>query len=68
MKTAIILVTTLVIAVIGILAFFRKCKKIREEAERSWERKWNEERKHDICDNDCLWCSNSQFCKLKDRV
>lgn len=69
MKTAIILVTTWVIAVIGILAFFRGCfknKEIQKEESFEWARKWNEARKKDICDNDCLWCSNSQFCKVKD--
>jgi hypothetical protein len=36
-----------------------------EEA-KEWARKWNQQRTKDMCDSDCLWCSNSQFCKLKD--
>lgn len=68
MLTAILITTSLVIAVI-IYALCRassKCSRVEEQESYKWAKKWNEQRGKDICDNDCTWCSNNQFCKLKD--
>jgi hypothetical protein len=68
MLTAILVLTALVIAVIA-LALCKvssKCSRIEEQESIKWARKWNEQRAKDICDSDCLWCGNEQFCKLKD--
>lgn len=68
MLTAIILTTALVIAVViySIMRTSGRCSRREERESIEWARKWNEARQHDICDNDCLWCDNNQFCKVKD--
>lgn len=69
MLTAILIMTAIVIAVFmySLMKTSGKCSRVEEESYK-WAKKWNEQRGKEICDNDCAWCSNSQFCKLKDEV